>query len=152
MRTFLTIFELQLSELLVLSKTSPMETKPYLITYNQEIGLLTIEYSEYLTVDDIIASMKEAKQDFPLSKNLKVISDFRNVKSDMKYVELPKLIRPTLEVIKSHDSILDAILVNKPYTTALSFLFKGLIKKSNVEYEIFTSIEAAEEWLKNAKT
>lgn len=71
-----------------------METKPYLITYNQEIGLLTIEYSEYLTVDDIIASMKEAKQDFPLSKNLKVISDFKNVKSDMKYVELPKLIRP----------------------------------------------------------
>lgn len=124
-----------------------MKEKAYTINYQEEIELLTIRYAKHLTIADIIASMREANQNFPLSKNLKVISDFRKVESKMKYIELPKLIKPTLEVIKNHASILDAILVNKPHTTALSVLFKKLIRQSNVEYEIFTSIEAAEEWL-----
>ena len=125
-----------------------METKPYIIGFNQEIGLLTIKYFGNLTVDDIIASMIKANQDFPLPKDLKVISDFRDAESKLNYIELPKLIKPTLKVIKDHNSILNAIIADKPLTTALSFLFKGFIKKSNVDYEIFTSIEAAKDWLK----
>jgi len=123
------------------------KTKAYKINYQEEIGLLTIKYTKHLNMNDIIDSMQEAKHNFPLAKDLKVISDFREVESKMKYIELPKLIKPTLEVIKSHDSILDAILVNKPHTTALSILFKKLIRKSNIDYEIFTSLEAAKEWL-----
>ena len=113
-----------------------METKPFIIDFNPEIGLLTIKFTGDLTVEDIIDSILEANQNLPLAKDLKVISDFRDAESDMRFIELPKLIKPTLKVIKNYNSILNAIIADKPHATALSCLYIGLIKKSNIDYEI----------------
>ena len=128
-----------------------METKPYIIKFSEEVGLLHIQYVGNLTADNIIASMKDAKQNYKLPGNLLVISDFRKAETKLKIKELPKLVKPTLEVIRNHKSVYNALIFDRPYGTALLILFMDLIKKSNTEYKVFTTIEAAQEWLLKAK-
>jgi len=129
-----------------------MEHKAYLINFSEDIDLLHIKYTGIITVDNIIASMKDAKQGFDLPENLLVISDFRKAETKLKFKELPKLVQPTLDVIRSHMSIYNALVVNNPYGTAMIMLFMGLIKKPNTEYKVFTTIEAAQKWLMSNKS
>ncbi len=128
-----------------------MRQKPYIISFNEDIGLLHIRYIGNLTIEDIGTSFKEAKQNFPLPKDLLVISNFLEANTKIKYTELHKLIRPTLNVIRSHKSIFDAIITDKPKGMVFTTLFKEFIKKKNVHYKIFSTIEAAQEWLMSTK-
>lgn len=129
-----------------------LKQKPYIISFSEDIGLLHIRYVGILTIEDISASFKEAKRDFPLPKDLLVISNFLDAETNIRYTELHKLIRPTIDVIRSHKSIYDAIITDKPKGMAFSTLFKALIKKSNVNYKIFSTVEAAQEWIMSSKS
>ena len=128
-----------------------MKQKPYTISFAEDIGLLHIRYLGDLAIDDISTSFKEAKQDYPLPDDLLVISNFLEAKTNIRYTELHKLIRPTLDVIRSHKSIYDAIITDDPKGMAFTTLFKSLIKKTNVNYKIFSTIEAAQKWLMSSK-
>lgn len=128
-----------------------MKTKPYTISFTEDIGLLHIRYVGILSIEDISASFKEAKRDFPLPEDLLVISNFLDADTNIRYTELHKLIRPTIDVIRSHKSIYDAIITDDPKGMAFSTLFKALIKRSNVNYKIFSTVEAAQEWLMESK-
>ena len=46
---------------------------------------------------------------------------------------------------------LDAIITDKPKGMVFTTLFKEFIKKKNVHYKIFSTIEAAQEWLMSTK-
>ncbi len=128
-----------------------MDPKPYIIDFDAEVGLLSINYQGNLSIKDIIASFNEAKQNLPLPKDLLILSDFRGTETEVKYLELPKLIGPTLEAIKGHTSINNAIIADDPKTMAFSTLFRTLVKKSIINYKIFSTSEAAKRWLSNSK-
>ena len=95
-------------------------------------------------VVDYIRSTKENK-DHP--RDLKIISDASQAIFVFTINDLEVIINENNASLEKYDSIIDALIVEDPKSTALSILYQRLERNNKYKFNVFSTNEAAEEWL-----
>lgn len=118
-------------------------------SFNSEEQIMYARFSGVVTFDELLehVSPKADRQNYP--KYLKVLTNARSAKLDIKPTELRLIKNQLLETTKNFDKLIDAFVVEGPMETALSMMYMELDKLSNYEFKVFSSLEAAMHWLKS---
>lgn len=85
-----------------------------------------------------------------LPSNLKVLIDCRDARVDINVNEIQIAHRILKNVLLKYNSIKEAVIVDKPYETALALLFKyDSLNFESYLFEVFCTKNAAKLWLIN---
>lgn len=124
-------------------------TRPnVLINYQlEESGIFRIIFSGKIPVDNILSFL----DDFYLFENLPneliLLYDFTRAEFDLDPVKIKILSAKAMEVSINYDKIRTAFVVAEPKVTAYTMLFSMMIPNEKATREIFSTVEAAEDWL-----
>ncbi|MCK5028928.1 MAG: hypothetical protein KAR57_04785 [Bacteroidales bacterium] len=122
-----------------------------MITYkfNNTTGILETTFEGKITVVELIDYIESVRDDNTLPKKLKIFSDGSNGKFATKVN--PKELKQFLDInkvtLKQKDYIYDAYVVSGSVEMALGMLYKNLIRIKNYKFNIFSTKEAALDWL-----
>jgi len=121
------------------------------ITYNfnNKTRILETVFEDKITVVEFIDYIETVRDDDTLPKKLKIFSDASNGKFARRInsKELKKFLDINKETLKQKDFICDAFVVSSSVEMALGMLYKSLIKIKNYKFNIFSTKEAAIDWL-----
>ncbi len=122
-----------------------------MITYNfnNETGMLETTFEGKITVVELIDYIESVRDDNTLPKKLKIFSDGSNGRFATKVnpKELKRFLDINKVTLKQKDFIYDAYVVSGSVEMALGMLYKNLIKIKNYKFNIFSTKEAALNWL-----
>ena len=122
-----------------------------MITYifNKATGILETKFEGDISINDITAYILSLRGDKTLPKKLKIFTDASNGKrtDDVVPNDLAILIEENSKSLAERDFIFDAFVVSSSLEMALSMLYQELIKAKNYKFGIFSTKEAALNWL-----
>ena len=117
-------------------------------SYNNKLNILEIKATGTNRVTDIIKHYTYLAENNSFPKNLNFLIDSKDAKIEINPDELSQIFKPLLKTIKKYDVLYEAILVDKPYETAITTLFETQLKTfQNYKFNIFNTQEAALDWL-----
>jgi len=77
------------------------------------------------------------------------LTDASTSKMNLEFEDLGVIVSENYKSIEKYYYIIDAIVLENPKETALSFLYKELVKTGKYKFEVFSTQEAAIWWLDN---
>lgn len=80
-------------------------------------------------------------------RKLRTLIDAWECQFNFEIKDLSELFNELEIAIKNYTSIREAIVVGKPYETAIATLFSGGYKNPNYKFKVFSTRSAAEKWL-----
>lgn len=122
-----------------------------LTNFIEEINLLEVKYEGTISVKELIDYINETRKNKSYPRDLRIITDARNVKMDFNPDDLSKIIEANTKSLKNYNSITDAFVIDKPKETALSLLFQELSKNKNYKFKIFFKLDNAINWIFETK-
>lgn len=111
-------------------------------------GVFHVKFTDTLGLKEAIAYMDEFKKIDYLSSPVRILYDIRKAKLNFEMSELPSLTHFAEDSTKRYAVVRAAYLVNDPKNTAYGFIFKNLPKSERTSRNIFSTLKAAEAWLK----
>jgi len=120
-----------------------------LTEFNQKTGVLYSKFEGEVTLNEIVEYILKTKENKLYPRTLKILTDA--TKSDMNLVfeDLGIIVAENYKSIEQYDCIIDAIVLKSPKETALSMLYQELAKTGKYKFNIFSTREAAMQWLEN---
>ena len=122
-----------------------------MITYkfNKEKDIIETLIKGDTSIKDLTEYILKLSEDEHLPKKLKILSDARNgnFTSDTETDDLEKIVEANYRSLAVRDVIYDAFVLSSPVETAMGQLYKEFSKADNYFFNIFSTKEAAEEWL-----
>lgn len=115
--------------------------------FNKTNNRLETKYIGNVTCDEVIDYIKTTKLNTQFPRDLKIISDTSNGLFNFSIEDLDKIIVENNKSLERYNSITDAIIVDNPKNTVLTFLYKELAKTKKYKFEIFATSTAAIKWL-----
>lgn len=117
--------------------------------YNQKLNILESKVSGTLKINDIENHFIEMSNIDALPNNLKVLIDCTGSHVDLKTSEINISIDVIKNVLKKYNHIQEAIIVDQPFETAISTIFKNKFSANipNLSFKIFSTKNAAMIWL-----
>ncbi|MDE5424104.1 hypothetical protein L3073_17965 [Ancylomarina sp. DW003] len=115
--------------------------------FNPATGILESSFEGDVSLNEILEYIIATKKNKSFPRNLKIRTDSSKAVFDFSIHDLNAIIIENEKSLKKYDSITDAIIVSDPKTTALAMLFQELEKNPKYKFEIFSTKEAAEDWL-----
>lgn len=116
-------------------------------TFNTESRLLETRFHGPITKEEVLEyvnSLRDAK-DYP--DNLKIITDATEANLEFSREELGEILTIVNDHPGLYDSIKDAMIMTSPKMTAFSMIVEMFTKNSPYHVKIFSTREAALEWL-----
>lgn len=80
-------------------------------------------------------------------RELRIITDSRKSNMLLKPEDLSAIVDANNKSLKEYTYIIDAIILENPHDTAMSFLYKELSKTKNYYFKLFSTYDAAINWL-----
>lgn len=117
--------------------------------FNNDLNILESNCLGDVSCNEIVDYIAEAKFNYKLPRSLKIISDTRKGLFNFSIEDLNLIVEENNKSLLNYDAIYDAIIVDDPKNTVLTFLYKELATSSKYKFEIFATKEAALNWLKN---
>lgn len=127
----------------------PLLKKRY---FDEKVGILytfstgEVSFQEMLQREQNIAKLAE------VTKNLKILEDARDAKANFTVYDLQDLVDHLEVYLKDFESVRHAVIHSDPTSTAYVMLVDHLKPTSKYKIKVFSSIQAAEEWLKDNKS
>lgn len=115
--------------------------------YNDELGFYHLTFHNEITSEELITFVKDMEKNSELPKVIKILTETDNAKVKIDTHDLPKIINEAKKAKKRFDLIIHAVIINKPFITALGFLYQKKMNLSHHKLKIFSDKEAAIEWL-----
>ena len=116
--------------------------------FNIELNVLETKKTGAQTILNIIEHYNEITKNNNLPKILNVIIDCRGASFDIKANEIDYTQEAVNNALNKYERIKEAILVDKPYETAIATLFKNYNSDlKSYSFKIFSTEEAAKKWL-----
>ncbi len=119
------------------------------LNYNSIKDRLDVNYSDTVTLDEIIDYIETVKNDKSLPRKLKIRTIANNIIMDFKTEDLPIIVKAVSKSVEIYDLMIDAFIVDKSKETAFSLLFSKISNRDNYKFKVFSTEEAAEQWLKH---
>lgn len=124
-----------------------------MITYkfNEKRGILETTFTGDVSINDITEYILILSRDNTLPKKLKIFSDASKGKFSRGVTpkDLSKLVDANKKSLIQRDFIYDAFVVSGTFEMALGILYKNLSKKKKYRFNIFSTTEAALNWLQH---
>ena len=116
-------------------------------TFNKKKGILESMFIGDVTIKEIIDYIISIKNNKAYPRTLKVLTDARKSSMNFTISDLSLLVEENNKLLEKYDFIIDAIIIDSPKETALSILYKEFAEASNYKFNIFSTREAAIQWL-----
>jgi len=116
--------------------------------FNSETGLLETKLYGSITKSEVIeyiSTLRDPENDYP--GRLKIITDATEAEMGFSREELGEVLKTVDDHPGMYDSVTDAMIMSNPRATALSMILELFTKKSPYRMKIFSTREAALEWL-----
>ena len=117
--------------------------------FNNETGILDSKFEGDVTLKEIVDYIRATKENAIYPRLLKILTDSTRANMNFNHDDLEVIVNENLESIKRYEFIIDAIVLDSPKETALSILYQKISAASNYRFQVFSTREAAIEWLKN---
>ncbi len=117
--------------------------------FNKETGILESKFTGEVYLKEIVDYIITTKNDTTNPRSLKILTDATTADFKFSVEDLDTIIRENDKSLEKYDSIIDAIIVNSPKTTAISMLYKELEKNKKYKFNVFATKEVAITWLNN---
>lgn len=117
-------------------------------SYNDRDLILEVNVTGTLTIETIISHYERITNDVSLPRILRVLIDAKSAKFDIKMDDIKSTTDGVTKALQRYIYISEAILVDKPYATAVALLFNnnngGL---DSYDFQVFSTENAARKWL-----
>ena len=120
--------------------------------FNLRDNILEVTYLGEITIKQFIEYGNAIMKDKKLPRNLKILTDARNTTFDISYFkkENQLKLKEGMEKYLKHFTFISVALIHStPKETAISEIFKDNFKFDNYTQKVFSTKEAALNWLKN---
>ena len=97
----------------------------------------------------IINYIIETKENKEYPRTLKIKTDATNAIFGFSTNDIKKIILENDKSLEHYDFIIDAIIVSRPRTAAISMLYKELEKNNKYKFNVFSTEDGALQWLEN---
>ena len=114
-------------------------------------NIILKEYYGEVSVDDFITSWNEIFNNYKkTTKQLKILSDQRNIHTPLSLQDIEKLVGYFKSIIDSIPKTYVAILTDTPQqtTTGILAMQKAIVIENKVVIQVFTTVGMATSWLK----
>ncbi len=116
--------------------------------FNKDLGLLEAKFEADVVVSEVADYIISTKENKTYPRDLKIITDATSANFKFSPSDLNILIEENYKSIEKYDFITDAIILENPKNTALSMLFGELVKTNKYRFNVFSTRDAALNWLK----
>lgn len=119
--------------------------------FNTENKILETKVTGEVSPNDFSEYIISLSKDKTLPKVLKIFTDAseRRFPKNVKPEDLLKIAEANLKSLAVRDMICDAFVLSSSFETALGFLYKDFSEAENYFFNIFSTKEAAFDWLNN---
>jgi len=115
--------------------------------FNHQTGILETKYMGNIYLQEVVDYIRATKENKDHPRDLKIISDASQAIFVFTINDLEVIINENNASLEKYDSIIDALIVEDPKSTALSILYQRLERNNKYKFNVFSTHEAAEEWL-----
>lgn len=118
--------------------------------YNTDINILEVTFTGEVAISEVFDYIKAVREDKSLPNGLKIFSDASNAKfaEKVKKKELLRFIEENKTSLEKREFMYDAFIVSSNIEMALGMLYRAIVRFSNYKFNIFSTKEAAINWLK----
>lgn len=120
-----------------------------LTKFNHKTGILDSQFIDEITLKEIVDYIISTKENSIYPRKLKILTDATKAIMSLKTDDLHVIVHENNKSIEKYDSIVDAIVIDKPKETAISLLYQEMAKNSKYRFQVFSTREAAIAWLTN---
>ena len=118
-----------------------------LTEFDHKTGILFTKFEDQITLLEIVEYIRATKNNKEYPRILKILTDATNSNMNLEFEDLEVIVSENYKSIEKYDCIIDAIVLENPKETALSFLYKELVKTGKYKFEVFSTQEAALRWI-----
>ena len=112
-------------------------------------NILFSNFESDVILHEVVEYIDATRLNKSLPRKLKILTDSRKSNMLVKPEELQEIVEANNRSLDVYEYIADAIVLNNPHETAISYLYGELSKKKNYFFKLFSEIENAEKWLIN---
>jgi phosphoketolase len=117
--------------------------------FNQQTGILESEFTEDVTLTEIVDYIVSTKENIIYPRLLKIKTNATNANFKFSIDDLETIVIENDKSLEKYDFIIDAIIVDNPKTTVISMLYQELEKNDKYRFNVFSTDEGASNWLEN---
>ena len=117
--------------------------------FDPESHILRTVFTEGVTLDDMRAYMDQLKEIKIIPPDLNAIHDLTQAVQQILPEQISEMFEITREGVSRFGKVRIASVHLKPNTTAISTIIRERMEYSNVEYRLFSTMEAAEAWIRS---
>lgn len=115
--------------------------------YNEHDDILCTHFEGVILIEDVVDYIKTINQNFTYPRKLKILTDALKAQLNFTEDDLIKIKNELDDTVKVYDWVFDAIIVTRPYETALSMLHSYISNNGKYEFKTFSTEETAFRWL-----
>ncbi len=115
--------------------------------FNTLTNVLETSYLGDFSCNEVVEYIRATKANITFPRTLKIISDTRNGLFNFTIEDLNHIVEENNQSLQNYDAIIDAIIVDDPKNTVLTFLYKELANSKKYKFEIFATKTSALNWL-----
>jgi hypothetical protein len=115
--------------------------------FNKETGILDSTFSGDVRVEEIIEYIDATKNNNTYPRLLKILTDATSANMIFEPEDIPKIVRANFQSLEKYDYIIDGIVVSSALETALTVLYQQFSRTNKYRFQMFSTREAAENWL-----
>ncbi|MHB1147140.1 MAG: hypothetical protein ACYC01_06020 [Lutibacter sp.] len=117
--------------------------------FNHRTAILESKLEGKLTIKELIENSHAIKENESYPRFLKILIDSKKAIANFSSNDLSLLAEEHHKVVEKYDYIVTAIILDTPKETAFAMLFQNLIKNDRSKFQLFSTREAAINWLNN---
>lgn len=115
--------------------------------FNHKTGFLDSQFTDAVTLQEIVDYIDATKNNDDLPRSLKILTDATNTDFNLNPDELYKIVEANNQSLEKYNYIIDAIVVESPKVMAISILYKEMAENNKYIFKVFSTREAAIDWL-----
>ncbi|MDA3930692.1 MAG: hypothetical protein PF541_17225 [Prolixibacteraceae bacterium] len=115
--------------------------------YKTNKGFIEVNERKNISVASIKEGFRLIKNNKSFPRKLNILIDARETKLDFDIKNVQEIVTESSEAVRSFKMFKEAIILNRPKDTALATLISLGIKQINYRLGVFSTREAAINWL-----
>jgi len=115
--------------------------------YNYITGILESKFMGEIYLKEVVDYIRATKENKNYPRKLKIITNALQASFVFSVNDLEDIVEENNKSLENYESIIDAIVIEDPKSTALSMLYQRLDKNEKYKFNVFSSLEAAHDWL-----
>lgn len=116
-------------------------------TFNNHLNILETQFKNDVYLNDVLNYITATIENTTYPRILKILTNAKQVKFKFTVNDLKAISNESSKSLKHYDIIADAIVVNSPEAAAITTLYQALSKNESYHFEVFSTKEAALNWL-----